>query len=160
MSDDRPEFKSESGSLYRRLVRLTLHPKTLKYAAASAVSIIITQGLLILFYGILRRWSVTTSNIMATGIAAVPSYYMNRAWAWGKTGRSHFLKEVLPFWGLAFLGLGLSLLAVSYAHHLSVSMGLSHLSDVLFINVASLMAFGVLWVGKFVIFNKVLFVES
>ena len=142
-----------------RLKSLALQPKTIKYTAVSAVSVVITQGLLFLFYGVLRRWSATTSNIMATAIAAVPSYYLNRAWAWGKTGKSHFMKEVVPFWALAFVGLALSVIAVGYAHHLATTMNLSHMGDVLFVNLASLAAFGILWVGKFFIFNRVLFVQ-
>ncbi len=157
---DQQDKKSSGllGSL-KKLKSLAFQPKTIKYTAVSAVSVVITQGLLFLFYGVLRKWSATTSNIMATAIAAVPSYYLNRAWAWGKTGKSHFMKEVVPFWALAFLGLALSVIAVGYAHHLAVAMNLSHMGDVVFVNLASLAAFGILWVGKFFIFNRVLFVQ-
>ena len=69
------------------------------------------------------------------------------------------MKEVVPFWALAFLGLAMSVIAVGYAHHLAVTMNLSHMGDVVFVNLASLAAFGILWVGKFFIFNRVLFVQ-
>jgi putative flippase GtrA len=131
--------------------------KAIRYTAISAISVVLSQVILFLLYGVMRLSSATTSNVIATGVTAVPSYYLNRSWAWGKTGRSHLMKEVAPFWFLTFLGLVLSLWAVSLAHHLAVNMQLSHLVDALFVNAASLLAFGVLWIGKFIIFNRFVF---
>ena len=54
---------------------------------------------------------------------------MNRKWAWGKTGRSHVWKEVVPFWTLAFIGWAISTVAVNlmetYTKHHHLSHGLS-----------------------------------
>ncbi len=132
----------------------------LRYTAISAISVVLSQIILFLLYGVIRLSSATTSNVIATGVTSVPAYYLNRSWAWGKTGRSHLMKEVAPFWALTFLGLALSLWAVALAHHLAVRMDLSHLRDALFVNAAALLAFGVLWVGKFVVFNKFVFTGS
>lgn len=131
-----------------------------KYTAVSAISVVASQIILFVLYGVIRRWSAVTSNVITTAITAVPAYYLNRAWAWGKSGKSHFMKEVLPFWILTFMGLALSLWAVSIAHHISVQLHFSHLADALFVNLASLIAFGILWIGKFVIFNRFLFGAS
>jgi putative flippase GtrA len=132
-------------------------PTALKYALASVISVIVTEGVLFLVFGIFRLFSAEVSNIVATGVAAVPSYYLNRNWAWGKSGRSHLLREVVPFWLLAFVGLGLSLVTVGWAQSFADLHHLSHLVDALFVNFASLCAFGVVWIGKFFIFNRWLF---
>lgn len=134
--------------------------KAFKYTVASAVSVVISQAVLFLSFGVFHLWSATTCNFVAVAVSALPSYYMNRAWAWGKTGKSHLFKEIIPFWGLAFLGLLLSLWAVSAADHFAVSHHYQHLEVAIFVNAASIGAFGVLWIGKFIIFNKILFAQK
>lgn len=140
-----------------RLDRSETALKAFKYTVASAVSVVISQVILFFSFGIFHLWSATTCNFVAVALSAVPSYYMNRAWAWGKTGRSHLIKEIVPFWGLAFLGLILSLWAVSAAEAFALSHHFAHLEVAVLVNAASIAAFGILWVGKFIIFNKVLF---
>ena len=120
----------------------------LKYSAVSVVNVIVGQGLLILFHSV-AGIQATLSNVLAVSISAVPAYYLNRAWVWGKRGRSHFTKEILPFWGFAFAGLILSTLAVDYAT--------SHYDNPLIPNVANLAAFGTLWVLKFFVLDSMLF---
>ena len=34
-----------------------------------------------------------------------PSYWLNRNWVWGKRGRSHSVKEIVPFWIMSALGI-------------------------------------------------------
>ncbi len=131
--------------------------KAFRYSVTSGVSVIVGQVVLFALFGLSRRFTAVTSNVIATAVSAVPAYYMNRAWAWGKTGRSHFWKEIFPFWGLAFLGLGISIYAVAMADTYARSHGYTHMSTALLVNLASIAAFGVLWVGKFFIFNRFLF---
>src|SRR5436309_14205262 len=90
--------------------------KAIRYTLVSAISVVIGQTLLAIFYNALH-WSAAWSNIWAVSISAAPSYVLNRYWAWGKRGRNHLLKEVLPFWGLALLGLLFSTWTVHYADH-------------------------------------------
>ena len=58
------------------------------------------------------------------------------------------LNEVLPFWGLAVAGLILSTLAVGYAER-------NFEADIM-VNVASVAAFGVVWIVKFVVLERVM----
>ena len=138
----------------RAKARTPTGQKLVKYTMVSIISVVIGQALLALAFGVFR-WSAVTSNVFAVGLSALPSYYLNRAWAWGKRGRSHFLKEVVPFWGMAFLGLLISTWFVAIAE--GRSDHLTHLVQTLVINGSSIAAFGVLWVAKFVILNKVMF---
>ena len=48
------------------------------------------------------------ANVVANVVATVPSYVLNRRWVWGRGGRSHFWREVMPFWVLSFIGLAFS----------------------------------------------------
>ena len=49
------------------------------------------------------------SAIFANAVATFPSYWLNRRWAWGKSGRSHFMKEIVPFWAMSAAGIAFSI---------------------------------------------------
>jgi len=128
--------------------------KFLKYSAVSVISVAVNVVLLVFAYAVLD-WSAAPANVFAVGVSAIPSYYLNRRWAWGKRGRSHFLKEVVPFWALAFLGLVISTIAVDL-----VENHIEHLhkaARTVLLAATQIGAFGVLWVVKFIIFNELLF---
>jgi putative flippase GtrA len=132
--------------------------KWVRYSMVSIISVIVSEILLFIAFGLLH-WSARASNIWAVCLSALPSYWLNRAWAWGKRGRSHFLKEVAPFWGMALIGLAFSTWAADYAEANAYRVTSSHFVTTLIVMTASLAAFGVLWIGKFVILNKLMFVH-
>jgi putative flippase GtrA len=132
--------------------------KLVKYSVASIVAVVISEVCLVIFNGVIGM-SAWVSSSLATAIAAVPNYYMNRRWAWGKNGRSHVLKEVVPFWGLAFIGWALSTYSVYLTEHYAERHHFGHLWTTTSVAVVYIAAFGVLWVAKFIIFNKLMFVH-
>ena len=89
-----------------------------------------------------------------TSSATFPSYWLNRSWAWGKHGQSHFLKEVVPFWILSFIGMAFSIVGAAIAGHFAGQHSLSHAETTVLVHVANLMTFAILWIVKFVIYNK------
>ena len=132
--------------------------KLLRYSLASMVSIAVSQSVLMVAFGV-WHWTASLANVVACAVATAPSYYLNRTWAWGRRGRSHLWKEVVPFWAIAFLGLALSTWAADAASSLAGNAGASHATTTAVVMAASLLAFGVLWVGKFAVFNGLLFGE-
>jgi putative flippase GtrA len=91
----------------------------------------------------------TASNIIAVTLSCIPSYLLNRYWVWGKRGRNHFWREVFPFWAMAILGLILSTIFVWWV---------DQRTDVtLFLMGANLSAFGLLYVAKFLMLDRLLF---
>jgi putative flippase GtrA len=139
----------------RSYVKTPSFTKVWRYCAVSGISSVCTLAGLYLFYRVVGL-SPFAANVVATCIATIPSYYLNRTWAWGRTGRSHFMREVVPFWIIALVSLVLSTLAVQFAARQAVTI---HSKDVkaLILLIANFFTYGVLWVGKFTIFNKVLF---
>ena len=131
--------------------------KMVRYSLVSVISVIVSQ---IVLFGAQSFWSARTSNIVAVCVSAVPSYYLNRAWAWGKSGKSHLMKEIVPFWSLALLGLIFSTWAADYAETHAHNVTGNDLVARLIVNGAALAAFGILWVGKFFIFNKLMFAHQ
>ncbi|MBK5222315.1 MAG: GtrA family protein [Acidimicrobiia bacterium] len=122
--------------------------RALKYASVSVVGVAVTQVLLFITLQLLD-WSPTWSNFVAVSGASVPAYLLNRQWVWAKSGRHSMRREVLPFWGVSLLGLLLSTVAVAVVSGYSTA----HLV-VAATNIAS---FGVLWVGKYVFLDKLMF---
>lgn len=142
---------------FPRWLRSLVGRKFIRYSLVSVVAVAVSEVLLTLFHGVFG-WSATWSNVFATALAAIPSYELNRRWAWRKTGPNHIWKEIVPFWALAFLGLLFSTVAVHYADRATVQHHLGHLVNVVVVDLANILAFGILWVAKFIIYNKVLFV--
>jgi putative flippase GtrA len=132
--------------------------KIVRYSLVSLISIAISQSVLMVAFGMLH-WTASLSNIVACTVATVPSYHLNRTWAWGRRGTSRLWGEVVPFWALAFLGLALSTWAADLGSSLARRAAVSHQMATTMVMVSSLSAFGVLWIGKFVIFNLMLFAE-
>jgi putative flippase GtrA len=134
------------------------HRKFIKYALASIISVIVTQVLLIFFYSGMSmdgEWSA----FFASSIAAVPSYFLNRNWVWRKSGKSHMTREVLPFWVMVFIGLAFSAAIGYYADDAGQKWTDSHFLRAVIITGSNIAGFALLWVLKFVIFNKILFVH-
>lgn len=140
----------------REKLRSPMALKLFRYSMASVVAVIVSNVCLLIFVGLLKM-SVVLASTLATTIAAIPSYEMNRKWAWGKTGKSHLMKEVVPFWGLAILGWAFSTFAVWLMDRYAKSHDFTHLAQTLSVAVVYFAAFGVLWVAKFIIFNKLMF---
>src|SRR5580704_7210817 len=129
--------------------------KILRYGTISVVSTAISLTGLFVFY----RWiglSPTWSNIVATCIATVPYYYLNRMWVFKKSGRSHLTREVLPFWTIAFVSLVLSTLAVKFAGSQVHSIASKDVRGAILV-AANLATYGILWIVKFIVFNRYLF---
>ncbi|MGH9277546.1 MAG: GtrA family protein [Acidimicrobiales bacterium] len=134
--------------------RTPMGRKMIRYACVSGVSVVVGQATLIIGFGVIG-WSARAANVVSFIAGGIPSYYLNRAWTWSKHGRSHVVKEVLPFWILAFAGLALSTWAVGVVEDHATSY--SKLVQTILVSGTSIAAFGVIWVVKFIVFEKFMF---
>ena len=130
--------------------------KAIRYTMVSVVNVVLGETLLGLAFG-LWHWSARSSALFSTCIATVPAYLLSRAWVWGKGGRSHLLKEVLPFWVMALAGLALSTWAAEVAESFSRRVTTVRLEQTVIVMSSSLLGFGVLWIVRFVVLNSLIF---
>jgi putative flippase GtrA len=80
---------------------------------------------------------------------------LNKYWVWGKSGRAHLRREVIPFWVFTVAGWGLSTGAVWLVeHHVGTPDSVLRTGAVL---AASIAGFGVLWVLKYLFLDKIMF---
>ncbi len=130
---------------------LGLLGRLLGFSAVSAGTVALTQGVLVLTHAVLE-WPAVTANVVAVCVASGPAYYANRRWVWARTDRHSLVGEVLPFWAYSLAGLGISSLLVVLADRWWQSTAA--------VSMANLLGFGLLWVGKFVLLDRVLFARA
>jgi putative flippase GtrA len=121
--------------------------KLLKYSTASVVAVSVGQPVFWIFDGALG-WPAIPANLVSVSCGAVPNYLINRRWTWHQTGKNRLWGEVVPFWVMSALGMILSVAAVYYADQRWDSTVLN--------SIAQLAGFGVLWIAKFLVLDKVM----
>jgi putative flippase GtrA len=119
----------------------------------SGVSVVAGQATLALAFGVLR-WSAAMSNLVAFLVGGVVSYVLNRRWTWRRSGRSRLLREVIPFWVIASVGLVVSTIAAEVAADIGARLTPSRTAQTAIVMAATLLAYGVLWIAKFVVFDR------
>jgi putative flippase GtrA len=132
--------------------------KVVRYTLVSVISALTSLVILTIVYGVLRLWGEVVSTLFANVMAGIPSYILNRRWVWGKSGRSHIWREIVPFWVMSISGIGFALYTASLAHNYADTHHLHHLARTILVVGANIAAFGILWIIKFLILNR-LFAE-
>lgn len=130
-------------------VRSPQGSKVLKFGAVSAFNVVLGQ---VLLYGaqVWANMPPVVANTFAVSVGTIPAYILSRYWVWEKRGKNHFMREVLPFWILALAGFAASTAAIWFVDN-------RWDPGPLMINLTNLVAFGVVWVVKFVVLDRVLF---
>lgn len=145
---------------FRQRINNPVAQKAIRYTLGSGISFVISQVVFIASYGVFHLFDSRGSSIFATLAGAVPSYFMNRYWAWQKKSRSHFSKEVIPYFVMALVSLIFSTWATDFASSHRTIVGLSHLRQVAFVDGAYILSFAILWCAKYIFMDKVLFTKE
>jgi putative flippase GtrA len=128
--------------------------KVIRYTMVSVISALTSLAILTIVYGVLRLWTEVFSTLFANVMAGIPSFILNRRWVWGKTGRSHFWREILPFAVMSLTGIGFALYTATLAHNFADAHQLHHLARTVLVVGANVASFGILWFLKFLILNR------
>jgi putative flippase GtrA len=126
-----------------------------RYTMVSVISTAVSFAVLGLVFGVFHIWGEVGSTVFANVVASVPSYFLTRSWVWGKKGRSHLVKEIIPFWTMSALGVAFSIVGASIAKHVGAHFGLSHFEQTILVEVANVTSFAVFWVAKYLVFNRI-----
>jgi putative flippase GtrA len=128
--------------------------KLFRYTMVSVISTAVSTIVIVLVYGAFHVWTEVPSTIFGNAVATFPSYWLNRKWAWGKHGRSHLVKEVLPFWSMAALGIAFSIVGAALARRVGIHLELHHTEQTVIVLVANFLSFAIFWVAKLLVFNR------
>lgn len=142
----------------RGVLRTATGRKLLRYGIASVVNVVVSQVVLAWAFGVLH-WTARAAAVLAAVVAAGPAYWLARSWVWGRSGRSHLVKEVLPFWGMALLGLALTTWVAGEAETVSADLTDSRLGQTVILMAAVFAISAVIWAVRFFVLNGVLFAE-
>jgi putative flippase GtrA len=143
--------------------------KLVRFTSVSLVATATSQIGILLFYGVFHLWGVVGSTIAANLIATIPSYHLNRKWTWGKHGRSHLVKEIIPFWTISLLGITFSFFGSLYAKHVvhlhsvpqvSAAQAWPHWANTIVVMFANFLSFAIFWVLKLALFNRIFHVSE
>lgn len=129
--------------------------KVLRFTSVSVVSTAVSFTSISVLYGFHIVKGVIWATVIGNLIATLPSYYLNRTWTWGKRGRSHFLSEIVPFWSMSFLGIGVSMLGAAWAREQVREHQWAHIVNTALVSFTNLFSFGLFWVLKMMVFNRI-----
>lgn len=122
--------------------------RKLKYGAVSMINVPFGQAILAVCVSLLG-WAWWVGNLTAVAITTPVAYVLNRAWVWGRQGGHDLWSDVAPFWGMALFGLVATTLVLGWAE--------DQWSQPWVANLASLVTFGVIWVGKYLVLDRLMF---
>jgi putative flippase GtrA len=88
--------------------------KLFRYAGSSVVATVCSEATLVLLYGP-AGVDPGVATILAWLAGALPNYWLNRRWAWQRTGRPSLRHELLPYIGIILVTLALATLATKGA---------------------------------------------
>jgi putative flippase GtrA len=129
--------------------------KLIRFTAASGITTAVSLSTILIVYGFHIIPGILSATLFGNVVAILPSYYLTRVWAWGKRGKSHWRKEVLPYWMMSFAGIAFSLLGATWVKGIVHSHDLDHTVNTLLVAGMNLVSFAVFWVLKIFLFNRI-----
>lgn len=130
--------------------------KLIRFALSSVITTGVSMSTILITYGFHIISGIYAATLFGNAVAVIPSYYLSRAWVWGKRGKSHWWKEVVPYWSLSVLGIAFSMIGASLVkslvHH---HPHWGHDVNTLLVAAMNLLSFGIFWMLKIAVFNRI-----
>ncbi|HWE58945.1 MAG TPA: GtrA family protein [Solirubrobacteraceae bacterium] len=146
-------------ALYRRLQGSRLIVKVTRYAIGSVVALLTS----VIVFALLLDAGVgtTADSIVAFVAGALPNWILNRRWAWERTGDMDVAREVVGYALISLIALVASSAGTGWAdasvrHHLNQH----HAQRVMLVTLAYVVVQGLLFVVKFVAYDRWVFTDG
>lgn len=123
-----------------------------RYLAASAFNLLAGQVTLAILFGVVRLGG-RDANLVACAIGTGPAFLIARRWVWKRTGRSHLVREVLPFWVFSFVAVFLSTIAAARAEAIGQDWTSDRAKQTAVVLIGTALAYGTVFVVRFIVFN-------
>jgi putative flippase GtrA len=137
-------------------LRSAMGVKVTRYSIGSVVALATSEVTFAVLYA--TGWLGTSS---ATAVAfcagAIPNWILNRRWAWERRGRLRVSREVVLYAVVSFVSWAASAVATGEA---SSHLHGSHTARVVLVSGAYAATYGVLFLVKFVVFERAVFVDA
>jgi putative flippase GtrA len=139
-----------------RASRLTV--RFFRYSVGSVVAVITSEVTFVLCYGT-GFLGTTAASVVAFFAGAIPNYVLNRSWAWERRGRLNVNREVILYAVVSIASLVSAAVVTGWVSQMAARLTGSHAARTAMVAAAYLATYGLLFVLKFVIFQRVVFVE-
>jgi putative flippase GtrA len=136
-----------TGKLRQNLSRL------IRYSATSAVSLGVSEMTLLILYST-RTFDATVAALIANLAGTVPSYLLSRYWIWADSDRKRVGRQVVLYWTTSFVAMAVTSVATGA---LTAIAPAGHRAHVLVAGAGFLGLNLVLWVAKYVVYQKIIF---
>jgi putative flippase GtrA len=133
--------------------RRALVGKLLRYSAGSVVATVCSEVTLLALYGWLGV-AAGLAAVFAWLAGAIPNYWLNRAWTWGRQGRPSMRRELVPYIVIVLGTLLLAVLATSLVDRLARQADISDGLRTTLVGVTFLMVYAVMFLVRFVLFDR------
>jgi putative flippase GtrA len=136
-----------------REVRTGLLAKVLRYGAGSVVATVCSETTFLILYGPVGA-STTVSTSFAWLAGALPNYWLNRSWTWGRRGRPSLTRELLPYVAIILTTLGLAILATAGAAAALEGTSIAHPARTVIVAGVYFLVYVVMFVFRFLLFDR------
>jgi putative flippase GtrA len=142
-----------------RYVRTHRTSRFARFTGVSLVATVLAQAGLAVGYGVMR-WPTLAAVAFAFALSAPPAYLLSRRFVWRDPGRTGpRTGEAVGFLAVALVGSLCSLVSVRLAVWVAGFVTSEHVTLSLVANVASLLATGLVWVARYFVLDRFLFVK-
>ena len=128
-----------------------------RYTGASVVAGIISEVVFVVTYWF--AGNPLLASLVAFVSGAVPNYLMNRYWAWQRRGRPDRSRELLPYVVIVIVTALIAVLVTTAADRWVREHVTAHALQVTLVAIAFLATYGTMFVLKFVLFDRFIFVD-
>lgn len=127
----------------------------LRYVAGSAVATVASHLSFLVVYALGSGPRIASVVGFVAGF--VPNYHLNRRWTWQQSGRSSWSREVVPYVAVVLSALVLVTAGTEWAEARITALALSRQVEVVAVTAAFAAVNGVLFVVKYLIYDRWLF---
>jgi putative flippase GtrA len=136
-----------------RAPRHGLVPKLLRYFTGSVVATVCSEVVFVLLYGVVGM-GTTWSSVLSWVAGAVPNFWLNRNWAWQRTGRPSLRHEVVPYVVIIGITLALATVTTSLVDHWLHDRGTSASLRVFLVAAVFLGVYVVVFAARFFLLER------
>jgi putative flippase GtrA len=129
-----------------------------RYTLGSVVAVATSEVAFVTCYGT-GLLGTTASSAVAFVAGAIPNYVLNRSWAFGRRGRLRVGREVGLYGLVSLASFAASAVATGWASHWAPHVTADHAGRTALVGAAYLATYGVLFLAKFAVFQKVIFAD-
>lgn len=124
-----------------------------RYVVTSVVATIVSELTLLVLYGT-GALGAAGAAVVANLAGTVPSYAMSRYWIWADADRDRPARQAAAYWVISLVSLGVSTGTVAAAGAWAPA---DHALRLAVVGLVYVGTYGVLWLGKFAVYQWVVF---